>query len=137
MPTPTVTTMRFISQLLATMAALAMAAWLFDGIWFDGVSEPFVDEFTDKVVPLALVAVIMWVVSAVVTPVVKVLSLPFVIVTLGLFLFVVNAAMLLFVGWLAGSVGIDFHVDGFWTALGGSIVITITQSVVSGVLGDD
>ncbi|MFC6153100.1 phage holin family protein [Nocardioides yefusunii] len=129
--------MRFISQLLSTMAALAVSAWIFDGIWFGGAAEPFADEFADKIVPLALVAVIMWLVSSVVTPIVKLLSLPFVIVTLGLFLFVVNAAMLLFVGWLADSVGIDFHVDGFWTALGGSIVITLVQRVVSGVLSDD
>jgi putative membrane protein len=120
--------MRFISQLLSTMAALAVAAWVFSGIWFDGVSDPLGDEFVDKFVPVALVAVIM--------VVVELLSLPFVILTLGLFLFVVNAAMLLFVAWIAGGVGIGFHVDGFWTALGGALVITIVQRIVASVFVD-
>lgn len=129
--------MRFISQLLATMAALAVSAWIFEGIWFDGVTAPFLDEVQDKIVPVALVALILWGVSLVVKPVVKLLSLPLVILTLGLFLFVVNALMLLLVGWLAGEVGIGFHVEGFWTALGGALVITVVERIVSGVLSDD
>lgn len=129
--------MRFISQLLATMAALAVSAWVFDGIFFDGPSSPFADEFSEKIVPLALVSLILWGVMTVVKPIVSLLSLPLVILTLGLFLFVVNALMLMLVGWVAGEIGIGFHVEGFWTALGGALVITVVERIVSGVLSDD
>lgn len=129
--------MRFISQLLATMAAVAVSAWIFSGIWFDGPTSPFKDEFTEKIVPLALVSLILWGVMLVVKPIVNLLSLPLVILTLGLFLFVVNALMLMLVGWVAGEVGIGFQVDGFWTALGGALVITVVERIVSGVLSDD
>ena len=61
-------------------------------------------------------------VNAVVRPVVKFLSLPFIILTLGLLIFVINALMLLLTSWLAGQLGLGFHVDGFWTAVVGAIV---------------
>ncbi|GGD08892.1 phage holin family protein [Nocardioides daphniae] len=129
--------MRFLGSLLATMAALAVAAWLFDGIWFEGADSPFGTELKDKVVPVALVALIVWVVSQVVAPVVKLLSLPLIVLTLGLFLLVVNALMLMLVGWIADGVGLGFHVEGFWVALGGALVITLVERIVSGILVED
>ena len=129
--------MRLISQLLSTMAAVAVAAWIFDGIWFDGVSAPFSEQLVDKFIPVTVVAVIMWLVATVVTPVVKFLSFPLVVLTLGLFLWVVNALMLMLVAQIADSIGVGFHVDGFWVALGGALVITVVERVVAGVLSDD
>lgn len=129
--------MRFLTSLLATMAGLAAAAWLFAGISFDGVSEPFLEEFQDKIVPLAVVSLIMWVVSLLVKPIATFLSFPFIILTLGLFLLVVNALMLMLVAWISGSLDIGFSVEGFWTAVGGALVITLVERVVSGVLTDD
>ena len=64
-----------------------------------------------------------------------ILSIPFIIVTLGLFLLVINAGMLLLTSWLADQLDIGFHVDGFWSAVGGAIVITLSTWVVDGVLG--
>ena len=54
-------------------------------------------------------------------------SIPLVIFTLGLFLLVINALMLMLTAWIADGVGIGFHVDGFWNALWGSIVITLVN----------
>ena len=68
---------------------------------------------------------ILGLVSTFVEPVVKLLSLPFIILTLGFLLLVINAAMLLFTAWLADIFDLGFHVDGFWNALVGSIIITI------------
>jgi putative membrane protein len=116
--------------------ALAVAAWLFDGIYFTGPTSGR-PELTEKILPLLVVALIMGVVTAFVKPVMTILSIPFIILTLGLFLFVVNALMLLLVAWIADLVGIGFHVDGFWTAVGGAIVITVVDWVVDGVLGLD
>lgn len=129
--------MRFLGSLIATMAAVAVAAWIFDGISFEGASSPLSTEFREKIVPVALVALIIWVVDQVVAPVVKLLSLPLIVLTLGLFLLVVNALMLMLAGWIADQFGLGFHVSGFWVAVGGSLVITIVERIVSGILVED
>ena len=128
--------MRFVTWLLTTAAGVGVATWLLDGIYFTGPSSGQA-ELDHKVVPLLLVAVILGLVSSLVRPVVTFFSIPFIIVTLGLFLLVINALMLMLTAWIAGGVGIGFHVDGFWTALGGSIVITLVNWATAAVLQDD
>ena len=129
---------RFLGWLLTNAAALAIAAWLLGGIRFDGPSQPLSEELQEKLLPLLGVALILGLVSAFVEPVVKLLSLPFIIVTIGLFLLVINALMLLLTAWIAGLLGIGFHVDSFWSALFGSVIITVVTGVVDhAVLGDD
>nr|WP_300047954.1 phage holin family protein [uncultured Nocardioides sp.] len=116
--------MRFLMWLLTYAAGLAVAAWLLDGIWFEGATSGSA-EFQDKWLDVLAVALILGLVSTFVEPVVKLLSLPFIILTLGFLLLVINAAMLLFTAWLADIFDLGFHVDGFWNALLGSIIITI------------
>ena len=129
---------RILAWLLTNAPAVAIAAWLLDGISFDGVSSPLGDEVRDKILPLLVVAVILGVVTSFVEPVVKVLSIPFIIVTIGLFLLVINALMLLLTAWIADVVGLGFHVDGFWNALVGSIIITLVTGFIDvAVLPDD
>ena len=128
--------MRFLSWLLTTAVAVAVAAWLIDGIRFTGPRQ-WPDELTEKLLPLLLVALILGVVTSFVKPILTILSIPFIIVTLGLFLLVINAAMLRLTGWLAGELDIGFTVTGWWPAIGGAIVITLTTWVVDGVLGED
>ncbi|NEN79842.1 phage holin family protein [Nocardioides zeae] len=123
---------KFVAWVLVNALGIAVAAWLFDGISFDGATSGQA-EIEDKILPLLGVALIFSLVTAWVAPVVKLLSLPLVILTLGLFLFVVNAAMFLLTGWLADKFDIPFHVEGFWTALGASIVITIVTWLVEAV----
>ena len=82
--------------------------------------------------PAAMVAaVFIGLVNAVVRPIITLLTLPLSILTLGLFLFVVNAISLSLASWLAGAFSIGFSVSGFWPALVGSIVL----SFVSGLIG--
>ena len=128
--------MRFVTWLLTTAAGVAVATWLFDGIYFTGPHSGS-EEFRHKLLPLLLVALILGLVSNVVRPVVTFFSIPFIILTLGLFLLVINALMLMLTAWIAGGVGIGFHVDGFWNALGGSIVITIVNWATASILKDD
>ena len=78
-----------------------------------------------------LAAVVIGLVNAVVRPILTLLTLPLTIITLGLFLFVVNAISLSLASWLAGVFSIGFVVNGFWPALFGSIVL----SFVSGLIG--
>jgi putative membrane protein len=126
---------RFLSWLVTTAIAVAVAAWLIDGIRFRGPRQ-WPDEFTEKIVPLLLVALILGVVTAFVKPILTILSIPFIIVTLGLFLLVINAAMLRLTSWLADELDIGFTVTGWWPAIGGAIVITLTTWVVDGVIGE-
>jgi putative membrane protein len=125
-----------VTWLLTNAVAVAAAALLFDDIWFNGPTSGRA-ELEEKWLPLLIVALILGVVSSFVKPVLQILSIPFIIVTLGLFLLVINAGMLLLTDWLAGKLDIGFHVDGFWTAVGGAIVITVVTWVVDGVLKPD
>ncbi|GAA1635782.1 phage holin family protein [Nonomuraea maheshkhaliensis] len=81
---------------------------------------------------LLLVALIFGLINAIVKPIVKALGCAIIVLTLGLFLLVINAAMLLLTSWIAGELDIPFHVDNFYpAAFWGAIII----SVVSWLLG--
>ena len=77
-------------------------------------------------------ALILGIVNAIVRPVVILLTLPLTILTLGLFLLVINAAMLSLVAWLLDGM----TVAGFWSAFFGSIVVSITGWIASGFIGE-
>ena len=126
--------MRFLTWLITTAIALATATWIIDGIRFTGPSRGTA-EIEEKILPLLLVALILGVVTSFVKPVLTILSIPFIILTLGLFLLVINALMLMLTGWLAEQLDIGFRVSGFWPAVGGAIIITITTWVVDGLIG--
>jgi len=100
--------------------ALAVAATFVSGIHVDG-----------GWLVLALVALIFGLVNALIRPLVTLLTCPLIILTLGLFTLVINAAMLLFASWIAGLLGIGFMVDGFWPAFWGGLVISIVSFVLS------
>ena len=116
--------MRLVTWLVTNAIALAVAAWLFEGIWFSGPTEGRA-EIEEKLLPLLVVALILGVVTAIVKPVLTLLTLPVVVLTIGLFLVVINAFMLQLTAWLSGKLDLGFHVDGFLTAVGGAIVITV------------
>jgi len=127
--------MRFLTWIATTAVAVAAAALLIDGIYFNGPVHGG-EEIKHKLVPLLLVALILGVVTSFVKPVLTFLSIPLIVVTLGLFLVVINAAMLKFTSWLADKLDIGFHVEGFWPAVGGAIVITVVTWIVDGVIGE-
>ncbi len=126
---------RVVTWLLTTAAALAAATWLLDGISLPGPRQGMA-EVEAKALPLLAVALVLGVVTAVVKPVLTVLSFPLVLLTLGLFLLVVNAAVLLLAGWLADQVGLGFRIDGFWSAVGGALVISLVTWALDAALDD-
>lgn len=128
--------MRILTWLVTNAVALAVAAWLLDGIKFTGPSHGQA-EIQHKLVPLLVVALILGIVTSFVKPVLKLLSFPVIILTLGLFLLVINAAMLMLTSWVAGQLDIGFHVTGFTTAVLGAIIITVVTWVVDGLIGPD
>jgi putative membrane protein len=102
--------------------SLFVAAWLVPGIRVEGNAWKI----------YALMAVILGLVNSIVRPVLKVLSCPLIILTLGLFVFVVNALSL----WLASSIAVKwfhvgFYVDGFVPAFLGSIIVSIVSVILT------
>ena len=72
---------------------------------------------------LVIAALVLGVLNAFVKPILQMLAIPFIILTLGFFLLVINALLLRLTGWLVPG----FHVAGFWPAVGGSLVISIVS----------
>lgn len=122
--------MKFFIGVLVNAGALAAATWLLGGITLTDRTR------ADQLVTLVLVALIFGVVNTVVRPVVKTLSFPFIILTLGLLIFVINALMLLLTSWICDKLGIGFHVDGFWTAVVGAIIVMVATWILEVVLPD-
>lgn len=121
----------FIVKTLANAGALGVATWVIKDITLTG------DSTSRKALSLILVALVFGVVNWLVKPIVKVLSFPLFILTLGLITLVVNALMLLLTSWLAGKLDLDFHVDGFWTAVVGGLIVSIVSWALHVVLPDD
>lgn len=121
----------FVVKTLANAAALGVAIWLIQNITLTG------DSTGDKALALVLVALVFGVVNWLVKPIVKLLSFPLFILTLGLITLVVNALMLLLTSWLSGKLSLDFHVEGFWAALLGGLIISIVSWALNMVLPDE
>ena len=103
------------------MLGLFLASRLIPGVWIEGIGN------------FILAAFLLGLVNAIVRPLVFLMTLPLTIVTLGLFIFVLNAAMF---GLVAAMLD-NFQVAGFWSALFGAIIVSITSTVASWYIGPD
>ncbi|MEJ7741846.1 MAG: phage holin family protein [Nocardioidaceae bacterium] len=122
----------WLLRILTNAVALSAAAWLFDGIRITGADD------RGRLLTLLVVALLFAVVNEFVRPVVAFLSFPLYLLTLGLMFFVVNALMLLLTSWVCDMIDVGFAVDGFLTALGGALAISVATWLVGLVLpGND
>ncbi|MFE3601521.1 phage holin family protein [Streptomyces sp. NPDC059096] len=121
----------FLVKTIANAAALAVAIWLIQNITLTGESTG------KKALTLILVALLFGLVNFLVKPVLKLLTLPLFILTLGLFTLVINALMLLLTSWFADKLSLSFHVEGFWTAVLGGLVISVVSWALNVALPDD
>ena len=120
--------MRFFLRWFINAVALLAAAFVVSGIRLTAsATSPGLNAW----MTLAVVALIFGLINALIRPVVFVLTLPLTILTLGLFMFVINALMLLLTSGIAQGLDLGFRVEGFGSALLGALVI----SVVSFLLG--
>ena len=118
--------MNFVIRTIINGVALWIAAFLIDGIEFGQGASTW-----ETVTTVLLVALVFGVLNTFVRPIAKLLSLPFIILTLGLFVFIVNALMLWLTSWLSGKLGLAFHVqEFFWDAVLGSLVITFVSMIL-------
>jgi putative membrane protein len=122
--------MRLILRLLANAAALAIATWILSGITLTGSTT------TSQVVTLLIVALIFGILNAIVKPIFALVTIPLLLLTLGLFLIVINACMLLLTSWLAGLFDLGWHVEGFWTAVLGGLIISVVSFILNVFLPD-
>ena len=109
--------MRFLARLVLNGVAIVLAAWVLPGLHVTG--------------PLAaLVAgAILGFVNAIVRPVLLLLTLPLTLITLGLFIFVLNALCF----WLTAALVPGFDIDGFWWAVLGALLVSIVSWILNGI----
>jgi putative membrane protein len=125
-------------QLLIKIVVNAVAIWVATAVVPGVVVSEGEAGLGRKIVTLLVVGAIFGVVNVLIKPIVKLFSLPFYILTLGLFAFVVNALMLMLVSWLSEQLDISFHIDDFfWSAIGAAVVVTLVSMVLNLVLDND
>jgi len=107
--------MGFLLRILVNAVALFAVAYYLPGIKVDGFSGALI------------AAIVLGLVNTFIKPILILLSLPLEILTLGLFTFVINAILF----WFVGHLGIGLEVTGFWSALIGSIALSIVSLILS------
>ena len=120
--------MKLIIRWAISALSLFVAAWFVPGIRVDGGGW----------VVYAVMAVILGLVNAFVRPLLKLLTCPLILLTLGLFTLVINALTLLLSAWVANTVfQVGFYVDGFWPAFWGALIVSIVSVVLNVFVKDD
>jgi putative membrane protein len=117
--------MKFLIRLIITAVALWVAVELVPGITHNGPPAQ-----------LLIVALVFGVLNAAIRPILLMLTCPLVLITLGLFIFVLNAFMLWLTGALSQALDIGFVVDGFFPALVGGLVVGLVSTVLNIMVGD-
>lgn len=122
--------MNFLLKVLVNGVALWIASLLVDGIVFTDEGDT-----TRQVLTIGGVALVFGVLNAIIRPILWFLSLPVLILTLGLFTFILNAIMLALTSWVADLINLSFTVDAFWwDAVLGALIISIVSLIISAVL---
>jgi putative membrane protein len=111
----------FVLRVAIVALGLWLATQILPGLYFASAGT------------LLVAALLLGVVNAIVRPIAVVLTLPLTLLTLGLFLLVINAAMLGLVALLLSG----FQISGFWTAVGASLIVSLTGWVASGLIGNN
>lgn len=112
--------MGFIIKILITAVAIYLAAYLLPGVTITDIKTTII------------VALVLALLNTFIKPILVILTIPITIVTLGLFLLIINALM---VKWAADLVS-GFHVDGWWSALLVSLIVTVVSYILNAIIGD-
>ncbi len=116
--------MSFLVRVLVNAAALWVAVKVVPGV-----------SFTGDPLHLILVALVFGALNAIVRPILLLLSLPLMLITLGLFTFVVNGVLLWLTSVASGALGLGFHVSGVIAAILGALVVSIVSVVLTIFVG--
>lgn len=128
-----------MQKFLVKVGVNAVAIWVATA-WLSGVVVNAPDgnaSVAAKALTYLALGLIFGLVNAVIKPVVRLLSLPFYVLTLGLFAFVVNALMLQITEWIAEATPLTFFIDDFfWDAILAAVVVTVVSMLINLVLPD-
>lgn len=122
--------MKLLIRVVITAVALWIATMLVSGI------EVHTADTTTKILTLLVVAVIVGVINGVLKPIIKTVGCAFYVVTLGLIAFVVNGLLLWLASYVCGLLDLPFHVDGFWAAFWGAIIVGIVSWLLNLFVSD-
>jgi putative membrane protein len=122
--------MRFLIRMIVTALALWVATLVVDGITVSGGGA------TKDALTLLVVAIIFGLVNAILKPLAHLFGCVLYILTLGLFALVVNALLFMLTSWIAGKLDLPFHVDGFWAAFWGAIIVSVVSWLISLIIPD-
>ncbi len=114
------------ARFFASAAALAVATWLLPGISTDVGADDWAKVWT-----VVGVAVIFGIVNSLVKPLFRFAAAPLILLTLGLFLLVINAVLLMLVSWLAEHVGLAWHVDDWGSAFLGALIVSVVSFILN------
>lgn len=120
-----------MSRLLIRWIINAIALWAAIQI------VPGLNYTAESGISLLLIALIFGLVNALVRPLLVLLTCPLIVVTMGLFLLVINAVMLSLTEWLSGIFDLGLVIDGFWPTLLGAVVISVVSGVINLLVKDD
>ena len=119
--------MKLLIRWIIASLALFVAAWLVPGIRVEG----------NAWIIYAVMAVILGLVNAIVRPLLKFLTCPLIILTLGLFVLIINGLALWLSAWIANQFGIGFYVDGFGPAFLGALIVSVVTVILSALVKED
>ena len=123
--------MGILIRLVITAVSLWIATLLISGI------ELTTDSVPQKIGTLLAVAVIFGIINAVLRPIIKVIGCGFYVLTLGLIAVVVNGLLFMLTSWIAGELGLPFHVDGFWpSAVLGALLVGVVSWLLNMLVPD-
>jgi putative membrane protein len=122
--------MGFVIRTLVTAVGLWVATIVVSGIELTGSNA------LTRTLTLIVVAIIFGLVNAVLKPIIKLFGCLFYILTLGLIALVVNALLFLLVNWLCTLLKLPFHVEGFWSAFWGAIIVGVISWLINLVIPD-
>ncbi len=119
-----------IVRFLVSALALAVATWVIPGIRLDLSGQP-----AEAALTILIVAAIFGLVNSVVKPLFVVVTSPLLLITLGLFLLVINAALLMLTSWVCAQLGVGWGVDGYWSAFFGALIVSVVSFVLNSFVG--
>ncbi len=120
--------MKLLLRWLGNALALYAAAWFVPGIYVDSSGGWLI---------WIVMGLILGLVNAIIRPVLKLLTCPLIVITLGLFTLIINALTLELTAWLGQQLGLGFYIDGFWSAFWGALIVSIVSVVLNLLLKDE
>ena len=126
--------MRFVINVLVSSVAIWVTDLLFEGVSVTGTKDTTLNTLLTYLVIGAILAAV----NTFIKPFVKLIALPFVILTLGLLTLFINAGLLELVAWLSTFTPLTLNIDEFWwTAIWAALILTIVTMILNALLPDD